>query len=372
MIQEAKTHKHQIKALCSFSYHDPRDNEEKGKGVREKAKYVLELLKSDKLIKAERKKAKELRGKFSGISSEEMSGGRMNQYSGGYDDEDASTGRYAKTKKKSKKPKKPKKAKKQESEMDDFEDFEAFDAFGEGMEGEGEDRDEDSSSSEEEVKPKKKKKKKKAKKEEEEEEDEFGGFAAFGSEVESGAEEQDKPPSFSSEESEEEIQIPKKKKDKKKKHTMAFKPQDKEVFSVALPKKKKKDKKKHVSPPKQTQEVDFFASPAPVAASSTSMPTSSTGMPASSDWDMFGPSPTTASSSPIDLMGGFNTVTPQKQATSSSVQHTPNLLGSPQEEALYGDLMSLGAPAKTSPPQSLNAMGGPVKKESPMDDFLSF
>merc|ERR1719399_1798173 len=66
-VDEARERIYTIRTLTEFRYNE--DGTEKGTGVREKAKLLVELLNDTKQIREARKKARELRDKFVGISS---------------------------------------------------------------------------------------------------------------------------------------------------------------------------------------------------------------------------------------------------------------------------------------------------------------
>eukprot|EP00516_Mucochytrium_quahogii_P000376 CAMPEP_0203748108 /NCGR_PEP_ID=MMETSP0098-20131031/3067_1 /ASSEMBLY_ACC=CAM_ASM_000208 /TAXON_ID=96639 /ORGANISM=" , Strain NY0313808BC1" /LENGTH=613 /DNA_ID=CAMNT_0050636729 /DNA_START=150 /DNA_END=1991 /DNA_ORIENTATION=- len=135
-VQEARDRVHQVRTLTGFSYY--YEGGEKGTGVREKAKQLVELLGDSDMIKDERDKAKELRDKYTGIGRDGQirgstppsrmggfEGGSMGRYndetpSGGFDDEFSS--KKGKDKKKKKKKDKEKK-KKADLDLSDDEDF---------------------------------------------------------------------------------------------------------------------------------------------------------------------------------------------------------------------------------------------------------
>jgi len=132
VVKDCREKIYQIRTLTGFSYY--HDGGEKGTGVREKAKALVELLSDDELIIEERKKAAELRDKYQGIGRDGVHtmptgtgriggfdrggisssgfGGPMGRYN---DDESAaaSLGDDQSLKKEKKKKKKDKKKKKQ-------------------------------------------------------------------------------------------------------------------------------------------------------------------------------------------------------------------------------------------------------------------
>lgn len=71
--EDAKANIHKLNTLFEFSYKE--GNIERGNGVRDKSKQLAELIKDKKRLKAERKKAIEIRKKLGAnvaISSEAM------------------------------------------------------------------------------------------------------------------------------------------------------------------------------------------------------------------------------------------------------------------------------------------------------------
>merc|ERR1711991_1299973 len=66
-VDEARERIYTIRTLTEFRYNE--NGSEKGTGVREKAKQLVELLNDTKQIREARKKARQLRDKFVGISS---------------------------------------------------------------------------------------------------------------------------------------------------------------------------------------------------------------------------------------------------------------------------------------------------------------
>ena len=81
MIDATRSHSHQIRSLENFTCYE--NSIDKGAGVREKAKQVMELVGNLDLIRSERDKARVLRNKFVGISNEGRNSGFGGQYSGG-------------------------------------------------------------------------------------------------------------------------------------------------------------------------------------------------------------------------------------------------------------------------------------------------
>mmetsp|Transcript_12888 Transcript_12888/g.16716 ORF Transcript_12888/g.16716 Transcript_12888/m.16716 type:complete len:541 (+) Transcript_12888:254-1876(+) len=70
-VDEAREHMYQIKSLTGFSYYD--EGNEKGTGIRELSKKLIELLNDSDQIKEEREKAKANRDKFTGMGKDGMS-----------------------------------------------------------------------------------------------------------------------------------------------------------------------------------------------------------------------------------------------------------------------------------------------------------
>ena len=73
VIDDSRDHIHQIRTLNDFSHFV--DGVDKGSGVREKSKQLVELLNDNTLIREERQKARQLREKFTGIGSRGSMGG---------------------------------------------------------------------------------------------------------------------------------------------------------------------------------------------------------------------------------------------------------------------------------------------------------
>ena len=72
-VDEARGRTHQLRGLDNFNYYE--GTVDRGLGVREKSKQILELLEDDERIREERSKAKKLREKFGGMSSSSAGGG---------------------------------------------------------------------------------------------------------------------------------------------------------------------------------------------------------------------------------------------------------------------------------------------------------
>merc|ERR1712032_362659 len=86
MVDDARNHSHVLRQLQQFNYYE--GTIDRGQGVREKSKQLMEILREDSNIRDERKKARALREKFSGrnstASSSQTSGGGGGG-DGGYD-----------------------------------------------------------------------------------------------------------------------------------------------------------------------------------------------------------------------------------------------------------------------------------------------
>ncbi|CAN0102215.1 unnamed protein product, partial [Ectocarpus fasciculatus] len=82
VIEDARDNLHRVRMLSDFNYYEgPID---KGSGVREKSKQVIELLKDNDMIREEREKSRKLRDKYVGLGSGGgFSGGGGGGYSGG-------------------------------------------------------------------------------------------------------------------------------------------------------------------------------------------------------------------------------------------------------------------------------------------------
>lgn len=79
-IEHSRDRLFKLRALQDFNFYE--GTVDKGSGIREKAKQLVELLNSNDLIRQEREKARALRNKFSGFDSR-GSGGGYGGYSGG-------------------------------------------------------------------------------------------------------------------------------------------------------------------------------------------------------------------------------------------------------------------------------------------------
>lgn len=72
-VDDARNHGHLLRALGQFNYYE--GTIDRGLGVREKSKQILEILTDDERIREERQKARKLRKKFGGAGSTASSGG---------------------------------------------------------------------------------------------------------------------------------------------------------------------------------------------------------------------------------------------------------------------------------------------------------
>ena len=87
IIEETRDHLYKIRPLQEFNFYE--NGVDRGSGVREKSKQLIELLSSNENIRDEREKARALRSKFVGISN----GGR-GAHMGSYDPRGHDSGRY--------------------------------------------------------------------------------------------------------------------------------------------------------------------------------------------------------------------------------------------------------------------------------------
>lgn len=106
-VDDARNHGHSLRALHQFNYYE--GTIDRGLGVREKSKQLMEILGDDERIREERQKAKKLRekfngnqtggvssaGKYSGYGNDNWnSGGGAGGNSGGYGDGGIGSGRH--------------------------------------------------------------------------------------------------------------------------------------------------------------------------------------------------------------------------------------------------------------------------------------
>lgn len=93
VIQEARDKIYHIKTLQGFNHY--AEGVDKGAGIREKAKELVELLNDKDRIKEEREKAMALRDKYTGMGRDGMPSASSNGYDGGSYDSGGYGGRYS-------------------------------------------------------------------------------------------------------------------------------------------------------------------------------------------------------------------------------------------------------------------------------------
>jgi epsin len=81
-VDDARNHSHVLRNLNRFNYYE--GTVDRGVGVREKSKQLIEILSSDDNIREERQNARKMREKFSGSSMTASSGGGGGGGGGGY------------------------------------------------------------------------------------------------------------------------------------------------------------------------------------------------------------------------------------------------------------------------------------------------
>jgi epsin len=81
-----------LRRLQEYNYFE--GTADKGSGVREKSKQLIDLLGSNETIRSEREKAKRLKNKFTGVGSDGGSYGNSGSYGGGGDTGRYDSGRY--------------------------------------------------------------------------------------------------------------------------------------------------------------------------------------------------------------------------------------------------------------------------------------
>jgi hypothetical protein len=81
-VDDARNHGHALKALFKFNYYE--GTVDRGVGVREKSKQIVDILGDDDRIREERQKAKKLREKFGGSRGGVQGGGGSVSSSGNY------------------------------------------------------------------------------------------------------------------------------------------------------------------------------------------------------------------------------------------------------------------------------------------------
>lgn len=80
-VDDARTHSHVLRNLHNFNYYE--GTIDRGVGIREKSRQLVELLADDERIREERIKAKELREKFGGNLGGVSNAGSMKVFGGG-------------------------------------------------------------------------------------------------------------------------------------------------------------------------------------------------------------------------------------------------------------------------------------------------
>lgn len=78
-VDDARNHSHTLRSLHQFNYYE--GTVDRGLGVREKSKQIVDILSDDERIREERQKAKKLREKFGGNLGG-VSGGGGSKYAG--------------------------------------------------------------------------------------------------------------------------------------------------------------------------------------------------------------------------------------------------------------------------------------------------
>ena len=71
VIEDARDHLRELKALQKFDFVDP-DGKDTGVNVREKAKQIIEILGNEEALNEERDKAKTARNRYTGVSAQDM------------------------------------------------------------------------------------------------------------------------------------------------------------------------------------------------------------------------------------------------------------------------------------------------------------
>ncbi len=80
-VDECRNHSHSLRGLFNFNYYE--GTIDRGQGVREKAKQLVELVGDDERVREERMKAKQLREKFGGKLGTASNSGTMAGIGGG-------------------------------------------------------------------------------------------------------------------------------------------------------------------------------------------------------------------------------------------------------------------------------------------------
>ena len=92
VVDDARNHGHVLRSLQQFNYYE--GTVDRGLGVREKSKQIMELLSDDERIREERQKAKKLREKFGGGKMGGVSGGGGGSAYSGYGNDNWGSGGY--------------------------------------------------------------------------------------------------------------------------------------------------------------------------------------------------------------------------------------------------------------------------------------
>ena len=90
-VDDARNHSHTLRSLHQFNYYE--GTVDRGLGVREKSKQIVEILSDDERVREERQKARKLREKFGGNLGG-VSGGGGNKYAGYGNDSTSGGGGY--------------------------------------------------------------------------------------------------------------------------------------------------------------------------------------------------------------------------------------------------------------------------------------
>jgi epsin len=89
-VDDARNHGHVLRTLGQFNYYE--GTIDRGLGVREKSKQIMEILGDDERIREERQKAKKLREKLGGNKSAPTGGGGGGGANAGYGNQDWNSG----------------------------------------------------------------------------------------------------------------------------------------------------------------------------------------------------------------------------------------------------------------------------------------
>jgi epsin len=86
-VDDARNHAHLLRSLGQFNYYE--GTIDRGLGVREKSKQILDILGDDERIREERQKARKLREKFGQANATVSSGGGTGSGGAGYGNQDS-------------------------------------------------------------------------------------------------------------------------------------------------------------------------------------------------------------------------------------------------------------------------------------------